>query len=124
LYHQEEDKFHKEGDELLQDKRQTSRIATYRCQKKMTRRGARAHQPTTFSYNHICTQTTRGVRTFIQWIKPKKTIVLEKDEVASIEWPCWELKLESTRLVKLLEPKTLIGDVAWFFLVTQTCPYP
>jgi hypothetical protein len=42
------------------------------------RRGVRAHQHTTFSCNHICTQTTRGVRTFVQCTKPKKIVVLEK----------------------------------------------
>ncbi len=78
LYHQEEDKIHKEKDKLFQDECQTSRVATYCCWKKMTRRRARAHQPTTFSCNHICTQTTRGVRTFVQCTKPRKTILLER----------------------------------------------
>jgi len=78
LYYQEEDKLHKERDKLFQDKCQTSRVATYCCRKKMTRKRAKAHQPTTFSCDHICTQTTRGMRTFIQCTKQKKTISLER----------------------------------------------
>jgi len=78
LYHKEEDKLRKERNKLFQDECQTSKVATYCCWKKMTRGKTRAHQPTTFSCNHICTQTTRGVRTFLQCTKPKITILLER----------------------------------------------
>jgi hypothetical protein len=59
---------------------QTLNVTTYHRQKNVNGRGIGIHQHTNLSCNHTCTQTKRGVRTFVQYTKPKKIVITKNDE--------------------------------------------
>jgi hypothetical protein len=60
--------------------RQTLNVTTYHRRKNVNGRGVRTHQHTNLSCIHTCTQTKRGVRTFVQYTKLKKIVITKKDE--------------------------------------------